>query len=202
MTRIISPSTYTQYIQKYFDKRDEREKRTIVKYLYIILTLFTVSFFSIFAIRPTLSTISTLKKQYEDNKAVYDALVTKLAALAQLDTQKTRIDTELPLLYGAIPTSGHISSLTRQIENLAQSATVAIDAFDIGNIELYPLKKKEPIFSYSFTLVVRGDEARVNQFITRLANFDRLISLDRLTTGRGESGFSASITGRAYFYTL
>src|SRR3989344_5000597 len=85
--------------EKYIGGLSDAQKKSITAYAYIILTLFTVSFFGIFAITPTLTTIGNLNRQYEDSKLVYEALNKKLSSLQLLDFQYKEIQPDLPAIY-------------------------------------------------------------------------------------------------------
>ena len=51
-----------------------QNKKQVTAYIYILLTLLTVSFFGFFALRPAFSIIAGLQKQLADNKVVLTAL--------------------------------------------------------------------------------------------------------------------------------
>jgi Tfp pilus assembly protein PilO len=190
------------YFKKYSERLTEEERKKAVGYIYVILTLATVSFFGLFAITPTLSTISNLNKQYEDNKLVYDALNKKLSNLQLLDFQYQEIQPNLEAIYSAIPRTTKIPYLTRQLENIASNNNVTVKKLDFGIIEVYPNTKKDPIYSFTFKVDVVGNDAGVNGFISNVINFDRIIGIDRITTGKDADSQSAvSITGRAFFST-
>lgn len=179
-----------------------QNKQKAIAYMYLIFTLFSLSFFGIFAIRPTLSTISQLKKQFEESSLVLSSLKEKNRSLQVLGIQYSQIEPQLPLITNAIPESPKIPELTRQIEVLSAQNNVSVDKLDMGIIELYPAKKSNPpIFSYTFSVSVKGSENDINNFITQILNFERLISIERISTGKADKdNYDASITGRAYFY--
>lgn len=185
---------------KYIESLSPQEKQKIEGYLYITLTLFTVSFFGFFAITPTLSTISNLDKQYKDNNLVYEALNKKLGNLQLLDFQYKEIQSDLEFIYSAIPRSAKIPYLGRQLENIAVTNNVSVAKLNFNSVEIYPNKKIDPIFSFAFVINVIGKEADVNNFIADIINFDRIIGIDRIITGKDEEDKqTALITGRAYF---
>lgn len=190
-------------LQNYVRKVEDENKQKFIGYLYISLTLFTVSFFGIFAIKPTLDTVSNLNKQYEDDKLVYDALKNKLSALQSLDAQYQTLQQDLELVFAAIPKSNKIPYLARQIEKISLSRSVLLTKLDFGPVELYPVAKTNPpTYSFTFNVNVEGDESNTNLFISDLINFDRIIGLERITTGKsGNNGTGVNIAGRAFFST-
>lgn len=189
-----------EFLSKFSLWKTDEERKKIIAYLYIALTLFTVSFFGFFAITPTLSTISNLKKQYEDNKLVYEALNQKLSNLQLLDFQYREIQPDLELIYSAIPRTSKIPYLTRQLENIASLNGVSLTRLNSGNLEIFPNIKRDPIYSFSFTISVAGNQTSVNNFIADIINFDRIIGVERVLTGKDEEGkYTATIMGRAFF---
>ena len=186
--------------EKYVGAMSSEQRQRAISYFYISLSLFTVSFFGFFAIGPTLSTISNLNKQYNDNKLVLDALNLKLSNLQLLDAEYRTIQPELPKIYNAIPVTTKIPQLTRQVENIAAQNNVAIRNMSFGSIELYPNVKNDPIYSFTFSVDIAGGEANINNFLGDLINFDRIVGIDKISTGRDEQGnATAEIVGRAYF---
>ena len=187
-------------IHNYVDALSDEQRQKATTYLYASLTLFTVCFFGIFAITPTLTTISNLNKQYTDNKLIYDSLQRKLSNLQRLDTQYETIRPDLPRIYDAIPRTTKIPQLTRQIEEIAATSGVNIKDLSFGTIEIYPNTKSDDIYSFTFTVSVGGTDDAVNTFLANVINFDRIVGIDKVTTGKDELGqTNAQITGRAYF---
>lgn len=186
--------------EHYIGSLSDAERKKIIGYVYIILTLVTVSFFGLFAISPTLSTISNLKKQYEDNKLIYEALNKKLSNLALLDIQYGSIQPDLPVIYNAIPETTRIPQLTRQLESIAEENGVSLISLDFGTIEIFPNVKRDPIYSFTFVINIEGSQGNVINFLTDLIAFDRIVGIDRIATGTNkENRYKAEITGRAYF---
>ena len=185
---------------KYLASLESEGVQKLTAYFYIILTLATVSFFGLAAIGPTLSTVSNLNKQYKDNMTVYKELSQKLANLALLDSQYQTIQTNLDQLYAAIPKTAEIPKLTRQIENIASANNLQVTKFSVGTVEVFPNVKNKPIYSFLFTIDVAGSKTNVNNFIADVINFDRIVGVERITTGTNpESHYTTSFTGRVYF---
>lgn len=177
----------------------EREK--LATYAYLIFSFLTITLFGIFAILPAFSTISNLNKQYEDNKKVAEALDTKLSALASLDQEYAVLERDLPYIYSAVPSSSEIPTLMRQIETIAQETNVTIQSLSAGTVEYYPLHNpNNDLFSYTFSLEAEGSEKNINQFVNDIISFNRVVSIDRITTGQtSTSTFKTSIGGKVYF---
>lgn len=180
----------------------EESRQKIVGSLYIIMSLAALSFFGIFAIGPTVTTISQLQKQHSEGQTVLENLTRKNGALQQLAVQYASIESDASLILNAIPETPRIPELSRQLEMLANRNNLALTKLDFGIIELYPAKKAvSPIFSYNFTMSVEGSETNINKFIGEIISIERMISIERLVSGKEKKNISsASITGRAFFY--
>ncbi len=180
----------------------EKNKQKAIAYMYVILSLFTLSVFGVFAIGPTLTTISELNRQFEENSSVLKALEQKNTNLQLLNGQYSKILPELTLIDNAIPLTPRVAELTRQVEILATRNNLTVAKLDIGLMELYPAKNEnKPIFSYSFSTTVNGSEKDINKFVSDIINMERIIGIERLTTGKQlREGFTASVVGRAFFY--
>lgn len=179
-----------------------QNKKEAGAYLYLILTFFAVSFFGLFALKPAFSTITTLQKQLADNKNVYKALQTKISALHSLSQQYVTLEKNLPLVYQAIPISSEIPLLTGQMQVLARDNNLSLNQFATNQIEYYPLSIRDKLYGYSFSLEVIGQEQDINDFLNKVTSFSRIISIERVTTGKTEDGhLSLSLSGKAYFET-
>ena len=179
-----------------------QNKQKIVSYLYIILSLTALSLFGLFAIGPTITTINVLNKEYDEGTIVLQQLQNKNKALNSLSSEYLSIKPELSLISSAIPESPNAALLTRQIEFLTVKDNLVVQKLNVGLLELYPaLKTTTPIFSYSISIGVDGSEKDINAFIADLISIDRIIGIDRLSTGKLQGNlYTASIDGRAFYY--
>lgn len=175
-----------------------QNKKQAVVYFFMFLTFLTVAFFGFFVLRPALSTISTLQKQLEDNRTIYEGLQNKLATIQGLDRQYQTIQTEVPLINEAIPDTPKIPLLTRQIETIAQSNNVSLESLLVSPVELYPLENG----SFTFTFDATGTLQDTERFMENISNFSRAVTIDKISTGKNEDGeIELSMSGKAYFGT-
>ena len=183
------------------DSMQEHSKKKFGAYLYVIFSLITLSFFGIFAIRPTLSTISSLNQQYRDSQLIHQQLLEKSEALKNLDIQYQQLTPDLPLVYAAVPRSTLMASLTRQVESMANSNNLTLNALTFGSVELYPANKENPsLYSYTFNASAEGEEENVKNFIGDLIRFERLVNIEQMNTGNRENGsYGVTVTGKVYF---
>ncbi len=176
-------------------------KQKIITYLYLIFSLMAITVFGLFAIRPTLGTISELHKEKEDAEFTLEQLEKKNQSLQALSSEYQQIEDELTIVNNAIPASPRIPELTRKIEVLANRNNLIIENLTTGPIELFPATRVgSPLFSYTITVTAVGEEFSINSFIQEIINIDRIMSIERITSGSAERNlFSATVTGRAFF---
>lgn len=186
---------------KYFSPLSEEDKKKYTAYFYILLTLAAITFFGIFALGPTFNTIGTLNKQYKDNMQILNALDTKLANLKNLDQEYQTIQPNIDQVYSAIPRTTEIPTLTRQLETLAAQNNLSVTGLSFNTVEIYPNSKNDPIFSFLFTITLAGNNQEdINKFISDTVNFDRIVGIEHVSTGRDQEGkYTLSFTGRAFF---
>lgn len=178
-----------------------QNKDQVVASLYIILSLIALSFFGLLAIGPTITTIANLNKQYNDGQAALKQLQDKNASLKSLGAQYIDIQPDLELINNAIPQSPKVAELTRQLEVLSIKDNLVVNKIDTGLMQIYPSTKvSSPVFSYSFSINVTGNEKDINAFLGDIINMGRIIGIERLSTGKQNDLFTASITGKAFFY--
>lgn len=192
---------FKELIAKSNSYLNANNKQQAVAYLYVIFSLVALSFFGLFAIGPTITTITRLNQQFKEDNEALEKLKEKNSALQSLSAQYIDIQNDLPAIENAIPQSPKIAELTRQLESLTIKNDLVVQKLDTGLLELYPAKNtNSSLFSFTFTIGVQGEESDVNAFIADLVNMGRIIGIERLTTGRQQGTYTASITGRAFYY--
>ena len=181
--------------------RLNKNNQKLATYIYVVFSLVTISFFGIFALLPAFSTITSLRKQYDDNKKVYEALNQKLDALSRLDQEYKTLEQSLPYVYNAIPSSAQVPTFTRQIETIARKTNVQLETFPTGLVESFPLEDNGTgLYSFSFSLEASGNENDVNTFINEVISFNRIVSIDRITSGKSQGNtFKTSLGGKVFF---
>lgn len=191
----------TTMFDKYFAPLSDEDKKKYIAYFYILLTLAAVAFFGIFALGPTFNTIGNLNKQYQDNAQILNALDKKLSNLKNLDQEYQNLQPNIDQIYSAIPRTTEIPKLTRQLEELAAKNNLSVTGLSFNTVEIYPNSKSDPIFSFLFTITLAGNNQEdINNFIADAVNFDRIVGIEHVSTGRDQEGkYTLSFTGRAFF---
>lgn len=179
----------------------EQEKERLRNSLYIVFSLFTISFFGFFAVNPTLSTISNLRRQYEDSKKVEKALREKITALDILTQEFEQIRQDLHLIEVVIPKSSSLPYLAVQLEQIAEDNGVEIKGLSFGSVDLYRKEKggSQPL-PIDITLNVEGEGGALDAFLSDIIHFDRLVVIDSFSLEkRKEEQRALSLTGKVFF---
>lgn len=178
---------------------DNPQQKKVVGSVYIVLSLFAISFFGIVAISPTVGTISNLRRQLADSQEIVQKLDEKITALSQLATLHEQLRPELEVVYNAIPTSPQIPTFTRKIESVASQRNLAISQFSVSSTELYPAAGGT-LYKAPFSILLLGTGTDVTAFISDLITIDRLVTIETISAGRSDNGGQAvTVTGNVYF---
>ncbi len=185
--------------------REERAKQ----YGMLVFTLLTLSFFGLFAINPTIATIVELRKKLADSELVNTKLEKKLTAMSNLQQQYAAIQPDLPAVYAAIPEEPEAARLLGQIQQIAKQTNVTI--VDLSSLPV--LIKKDPKAPkpvgqkqeevVPFSLKATGNYDNLQQFLSALTTFDRLLSVTQISITReaslDENTRTLFIEGKGYY---
>lgn len=206
------PRLYAGYLK---DVQRFYEREPIIQIsVQLILSVFTVVFFTFFAIRPTLGTISTLLKKIDDLEILSSRLDTKITQLARA---QEILATDGTLLEGltsrTIPDSPEIDRLSKAIEAIANETGVYLTSLEFQTSSVGEAKEKpagnlatseEKFLTFSFT--VGGTQEQIVTFLENLENMDRAVLLTKITFGQPELNyrrvFPLLVNGRATVYYL
>lgn len=169
----------------------------------LVFTLIAITVFGLFAINPTFGTIADLDKQLSDNQFVEQQLTKKVANLTKLQQQYAQIQTSLPIILAAIPTTPTMPFFMGQIQQLSTAARVDLVRVQTFPVEI-PVGDNPTIlfYSYVFGIDIQGDKDNINSFITSLSTFNRLITIDGISVTDVQLNniqARANIRGKVYF---
>lgn len=196
----LKKDEYKKYLELLPDFKQEKTQR----YISIILTLVASILLGVFALGPTLSTITSLQKQLEDDKFVEQKLSEKINNLSLLQKAYSNIKDDLPIVFNAIPEKSEVPLLLASIQGLANENNVKINSFQTLPAEISDraiLTKK--FVSYDFNLTVKGDYPNMLVFMERLVNFQRITNVGSVSITKAieinVTNLQLSIKGTAYF---
>lgn len=184
---------YYQRIEPFFQKPEN------IAYTMLILSFFTISFFGVFAIRPTITTITALRREIEDSKNINEQFDKKIAALISAQESYQRVQPKLPALYKKLPQATEFTTLLRDLESLTAIYNASISALQFHALPLDPSIEKDsetPVVNlnkeaqpFTFTLSIVADYPQIIVFIKQLNEISRLITItqiDIVSTGENQ----------------
>lgn len=196
----LKSNEYKKYLELMPDFKQEKTQ----KYTSIILTLIASILLGIFALSPTLTTITSLQKQLEDDKFVEQKLSEKINNLSLLQQAYAGLESDLPIVFSAIPEKSEIPLLAASIQGLANESNVKLSNFQTLPTEVSKkavLAKK--FAAYDFNLTVKGDYQSMLIFLEKLVNLQRVTTVGNITIAKtieiNITNLQLSIRGSAYF---
>lgn len=170
-----------RYGRFYRSARKYAARREVLISAYLILSLFTISFFALVFIRPTAVTIAKLWREIQDKKTVQVQLEKKIRDLAQAQNLYISIEDDLVYLKRALPEKPDFSRFVKEIEYLASSHGLQFATASYGDMELYSSDLATPsatqLSKYSFILTIHGLYSQLRSFLADLEKLDRIVTL-------------------------
>lgn len=102
----------------------------------LTLSLIAVAICIYFAINPTISTITQLSKELEDNKLIEQKLIEKITNLQTLQQKYNAIQQDLPTLYAALPETPKVPPFQGQLLAITRKANTTISQLQTSKVEL------------------------------------------------------------------
>jgi len=197
--KILKELQKNKYLQLFPDFKEEKTQ----KITYIALTLIALSFFGLFAISPTLSTISKLNKELKDNRFVEQQLQKKINDLSALQEKYNNLQSDLPYIYGAVPTNPNVALLVAQVQSLAQASGITLNTVQVFAVDSDSGKKQYSAFNFSVSGT--GDFNQISKFVSSLNSMRRITTQNIISVTRQsgkESSLLITIKGEAFFKKL
>src|ERR1035437_9638611 len=148
----IKKEQYAKYLELIPDIKREKTQ----KYITIVLTLVTSIILGLFAINPTFSTIANLQKQISDNNFVDQQLQQKLNNLSILQQKYSAVQSDLPIISNAVPTTTQIPLFTAEIQSIAKDSSITLTGFQTAEVDLSKATAGK-YSSFDFTVSASGN---------------------------------------------
>lgn len=163
----------------------------------VVLSIFASLFLIMVAIRPTLITVTELRKKIEDQSLLETKLDTKIRSLIQAKKQLDENEVNLPLFERAVPETFTYANLAKKIEILAIEERVKIESLAFSSVvvsvddegdgfkvttkrnkknrEWVNGENKVKEFTIGFSII--ANEPAVVNFIKKIENLDRVLTI-------------------------
>jgi len=179
--KILKDLQKNKYLQLFPDFKQEKVKKVTS----FALTLVALSFFGLFAINPTLSTITKLRKELDDDKYTDQQLQNKINNLSNLQQEYSLIQKDLTDIYSAIPDTPDSAKFIAQIKAIGAQSGMTIEQIQIYQVEMNP--KPADFFSYNFSVSGQGNYDQILNFISLVNKTKRITTQDSISIFHNQS---------------
>lgn len=198
--KIIKDIQASKYAAMLPDIKEEKTQ----KFTTTVLTILALIFFGLFAIEPTLSTIANLQKQISDNQFIDSKLQDKINGLSVLQQKYSNIQKDLPNIYASIPQKSQIPLLFGDLQAIANDSSVIINGIQSSQVNLSGTTNSiQKYTSFAFNLSISGEYGNLKNFLSKIINMQRIITINNLSINKANIGNSTTlqlnIQGNAYF---
>ncbi|MBI2028979.1 type 4a pilus biogenesis protein PilO [Candidatus Gottesmanbacteria bacterium] len=206
--------TYVTRYRKYYAQNVVPfiKSKHATAYSMIILSLFTISFFGMFAIRPTLTTITELKRQIDDSKQLNEALQNKINQVIAAQEQYQLIKDFVPAINNALPNRPELASLLRDIENIASEKGATLSAIQVNSITYLPqstqsgslqtvAENEQPII-IDMTIKLNGTYEQTSAFLQKLLSIRRTVTAQTMELAASSEEASLNLVLKLNGYYL
>ena len=209
---------YTRYRSFFMNIYRIYKTRPDVKmFLEIVLSLFTISFFTLVALRPTALTITQLLDDIKTKQDIADRLDAKIENIKTAQNVLSQAGTRTNVITDALPDSPSPDTFARQIEGIAKNRGIRVNNLVVDETVLIgqqrQVQRNEELENLPdgtgeviFSLNAVGGYDSLTTFLTDLENLRRLVKIDHaiINIAELEEGrlLTMSITGRIPYYKV
>jgi Tfp pilus assembly protein PilO len=188
-------------LQNILPRIEEEKTRSFIT---LSLTLIAIVIFGFFAISPTLSTISELTKQLDDNRFVDTRLIEKISNLSKLQQQYATLQSDFSYVFSAVPKETDIPQFIAQVQAISQQTQVQLVRIQTLPVEVLA-NPSTKYTSVGLGIDIVGQPTDTDAFLHSLSSFQRIITIDSITITKnstsniGDNSVRMSIKGKLYF---
>jgi Tfp pilus assembly protein PilO len=179
----IQQLSFQRYGKFYRNAKKYALRKEVLISSYIILSLFTVSFFAAVFIRPTAVKIAMLWREIQDKRSVYTQLEKKIRDLEKAQELLTSVEEKLEDVQKAIPEEALLQKFMQIIEYLASAYGLTINSGSYPPSKLYSSKENQSakdLTTYPFDVRLTGDTDQFQAFILSLEELDRYVKINKI----------------------
>jgi Tfp pilus assembly protein PilO len=167
---------YSGYLNQIKEKTKTEKGRS---FLWLSISLFTITFFMVVVIKPTLTTIANLTREIKEKKELNKKMQVKIDSILKAQNEYAKNSDNFYLLDEALPEKNEFPRVAMYFEQIALDTNIVLSEFSFNNIgEKDTLKKKSPIpstvSSLKFSLTAEGDYQNLKKFIEDIESSRRI----------------------------
>ncbi len=179
---------YQRYKKYYLNLVPLLQQPVSRAYTTIIFSFLAISLFGWYAIRPTMQTIFELKREIADKTDLNQKMEEKISALIEAQAVYQDIETKIPVVTDALPTTPDAIRALGQIQSLARESNVQLTSISVPTVPLVAVstasgQKAGPtkVSDVAFTLAVTGMYPDIKNFLEGIVDLRRVTQIESMT---------------------
>jgi len=147
------------------------------------ITLLTLTIFGAFAIRPTLVTITTLRKKIKDQERAEERLEKKIKSLSLAQTEMQKNKSDIPLAAEALPSERDLAGILETLSSLSEKEGLRLSRLSLKDSGEVPQNLPNGSFRVGrlgFSLQLEGDFPHFLAFLKNIEGSLRQINPTRI----------------------
>ncbi|RJR25951.1 hypothetical protein C4578_00610 [Candidatus Microgenomates bacterium] len=193
--------------KRYFsDVQRLYQTEQIKSFIWLSLSISTAAFFLIMAIKPTLVTITSLRKEIKEKREASEKLQQKIDAIVKAQEEYAKNAEYMALLDEALPKQNEFPQLALFFETAASSSGVELRTINFEKVGSQPkaVKGKETqTSSFNFSINVIGQYQQLKDFLGFMEASRRMVKIKETSfsesKNKEEPVLMLIITGEATF---
>lgn len=160
-------------------------------YTMLGFTLLSLVIFGAFAIRPTLATVTELRRKIKDQEVAREKLDQKVKALSLAQTQLSKNKADLPLAVSALPEGKDLPGLLEPLNSVAEKSEISLSRLSFGGSMEVPQElpnQSLEIKKFSLLLYLEGTFPQFLKFLEAIENTLRQINVKEIRIDSRQGG--------------
>jgi len=203
---------YHRYRRYFINLNSLYQKKEVIVYTGLTLSIFTVAFFVLFALKPAISTIFSLVSEINTKKELDQKLQTKINDITQAQNNYNTNSQTITLVDEALPTDPSMEGFAWYLETLFQQEGLTIKNIDYDPVDFInkPPAKILPtnteLKEVNFSFKTAGVYENLKDTLNKLENLRRLVIIDSFSLGQAGTEdlqtLNLSVNGRILYLPL
>ncbi|PIU03381.1 hypothetical protein COT44_02975 [Candidatus Shapirobacteria bacterium CG08_land_8_20_14_0_20_39_18] len=203
---------YHRYHRYFINLNSLYQKKEVIVYTGLTLSIFTVAFFVLFALKPAISTIFSLVSEINTKKELDQKLQTKINDITQAQNNYNTNSQTITLVDEALPTDPSMEGFAWYLETLFQQEGLTIKNIDYDPVDFInkPPAKILPtnteLKEVNFSFKTAGVYENLKDTLNKLENLRRLVIIDSFSLGQAGTEdlqtLNLSVNGRILYLPL
>lgn len=200
---------YHRYRRYFINLSSLYQKKEVIVYTGLTLSVFTVAFFVLFALKPTFNTILSLVSEINTKKELDQKLQTKINNITQAQNNFNANSQTIVLVDEALPADPSMEGFVWYLETLFQQEGLTVKNINYDPVDFInkPPAKISPtdtgLIEAIFSFKVTGGYESLKDTLNKLENLRRLVIIDTFSLVQAGTEdlqtLNLNVTGRIFY---